>query len=112
MSELIHLNDHDYQDFLRTNDFVIADYYADWCPPCQMLGPIFEQVASEFNHEKQKVAFVKINIDEASAATDEAGVMSVPTLIIYKKGEEVDRHIGGASEEDVLKLINSNLDQS
>lgn len=108
---MTNLQNHDYQQFLADHDFVVADYYADWCPPCQAFGPVFESFAQTYPQvEDQAITYVKINIDEAGEAASEAGVMSIPTLIIYKKGEEVDRHIGGGLEEsDLLRFITENL---
>ncbi len=73
-----------------------------------MMLPIFHDLAAKINSAKPEVDFAKINIDESAAAADAAGVMSVPTFIIYKNGEEVDRHIGGASQEDLQKFIENN----
>ena len=103
-----HLTNSTYQEFLKQNPFVVADFFADWCGPCQMMLPIFDELAQGINAAKPEVVFAKINIDESAAATDEANVLSVPTFIVYKNGEEVDRHIGGASPTELQKFIESN----
>lgn len=78
---------------------VLVDFFAEWCGPCQMLGPIFEQLAPEY---EGKARFVKVDVDKAPATGQQFGVTSVPTLVLLKDGVEVARMTGFQSA-DVLK---------
>lgn len=79
----------------------VKDYYATWCGPCTMQKPIIE----ELEKEMKGIKFEKINIDEESDKAGEAGVMSIPTIIIYKDGKEVNRFVGLTNKETLKKAI-------
>lgn len=72
------------------NEIIVADFYANWCGPCKMIAPIFNEIADEL----PLYTFVKINVDESENLAIEHNVMSIPTIIIFKNGSEVDRKIG------------------
>jgi thioredoxin 1 len=78
---------------------VVVDFYADWCGPCKMMAPVFEETAKEY---EGKVVFAKINIDENREIAQANQVMSIPTLIFLKDGEVKDR-VSGAIDKDTLK---------
>lgn len=84
------------KEVLQSEKPVLIDFYADWCGPCKMLSPIVEEVASE--REDAKV--VKINIDDEQELAIKYGVMSIPTLVVVKNGEEVNRSVGLVSKEN------------
>ncbi len=81
---------------------VLVDFFADWCMPCKMFAPILEKVSEKIGDE---AIIAKINIDEAEAIAMEYRVMSIPTVILFKKGAEVQRHVGGMSAGEVLNLL-------
>lgn len=85
---------------------VVVDFYADWCGPCKMAAPIIDKLAGEY---EGKVKIVKINIDENKVAASEHGVMSIPTVIVFKDGQEADRQIGFPGEEGYKQLIEKHL---
>ena len=91
------LNGEELKDFISKGG-VIVDFWAPWCGPCQMLGPVFEELSREIKN----VNFAKVNIDDDGESAMELGVRGVPTLILFKDGEEVDR-IVGFLPKDVLK---------
>jgi len=105
-----HLTDADYQSAIKTAHILVLKYYADWCGPCQMMRPVFEEVAGKIAETNAGVEFAEMNIDESPGGTDEAGVMTIPTIIVYKDGEEVDRLIGGGDAAGVMEFIKSNLE--
>ncbi|MDX2049668.1 MAG: thioredoxin [Rickettsiaceae bacterium] len=70
---------------------VLVDFWAEWCGPCKMLGPIFEQVSVEF---KDKVEFVKINIDENPQVPSNLGIRGIPTMMLFKEGKLIDTKVG------------------
>lgn len=88
-------------EVLRSKKIVLIDFYADWCGPCQMLSPIVDQVASEY--EDLKV--VKINVDEAQDLAINYGVISIPTLVVIKDGQETNRAVGLISKNAIEELI-------
>lgn len=84
----------------------LYDFYAEWCGPCQMMKPIFEEVEKEY---EGKVEFKKVDVEAETALAQQHGVMSIPTFVIFQDGKEVDRKMG-AMPADVLKAwIDSHL---
>ena len=77
---------------------VIVDFWAEWCGPCKMLGPIFEEASKEI----EDVKFAKVNVDENNEIAAEVGVRGIPTMVLYKDGQEVSR-IVGLLQKDALK---------
>lgn len=80
----------------------VIDFYADWCGPCQMAAPIIDKLADEF---EGKVLIGKLNVDENQEIAQRYGVMSIPTMIIFKNGEEVDRRVGFPGEAGLKNMI-------
>lgn len=89
------------EEVLKSEKPVLVDFYADWCGPCQMMGPIIEELATELEG-KAKVG--KINVDENPDIAVEYNVMSIPTLIIFKKGKEEKRLVGLRDKEEILSM--------
>jgi len=84
----------------------LMDFYADWCGPCKMQAPIFEDLAKDFS---DKVEFHKINVDKEGDLAIEKGIMVVPTIILEKDGVEVQKWMGVTSKEELIKAINMAL---
>ena len=78
----------------------IVDFYATWCGPCKMFGPVFEDVSL-----KNDINFVKVDVDKYSEIAREYGVMTIPTVILFKDGVEVKRNIGFMSEEELSNFL-------
>ena len=89
------------QEVLMAKEPVLVDFWAAWCMPCKMLSPIVDQVASE----RSDVKVCKINIDDEGELAIRYGVMSIPTLIVFKNGEISNKSIGLISKEDILALL-------
>lgn len=88
-----HISSKDFQtEVLDHKGVVLVDFYADWCGPCRMLGPILEEVDAENKDENIKI--LKLNVDENQPTAMEYGVMSIPTVIIFKDGKEFDKKVG------------------
>ena len=85
---------------------VFLDFWAQWCPPCKMLAPVFEQLSGDF---EGTVKFAKINVDEQQELAQKYSVSGIPALIMTKKGEEVDRVVGFMPEKDLKNKINEIL---
>ena len=85
---------------------VVVDFFATWCGPCRMLAPVLESVAEDF---EDKVKFVKLDVDEAPDVAKDYSVMSIPTLIIIKNGEEAAKQVGALGAEALEEWINEVL---
>ncbi len=80
---------------------VIVDCYAEWCGPCRMLSPIID----ELKEEVDSCEFYKLNVDEAENISREYGIMSIPTILIFKDGKEINKSIGLKTKEELKELI-------
>ena len=80
---------------------VLVDFYADWCGPCQMMGPVVEEISNEVNDAK----VCKINIDEQMSIAQKYGVMSIPTFIVFKNGDVADKKMGAMPKSAVLSML-------
>lgn len=85
---------------------VLADFWATWCGPCKMIAPVLEEIDSE---KGDQLKIVKLDVDENQATAAQYGVMSIPTLILFKDGEIVDKVIGYRPKEALDEVINSHL---
>lgn len=92
-----HLTSSNFTEKTKTSKVVI-DYWAPWCGPCQMQGPIFEEASKEV----KDVGFFKVNVDEEGALAQETGIRGIPTMVFYKDGKEVSRH-SGLLDKNALK---------
>ena len=103
------INDSEFEEKVigKSKDIpVVVDFYADWCAPCQMLGPIMEKVAEEF---KGKIELVKINTDNNPTTSQKYGISGIPAVKLFKDGEVVDEFVGLQSEEMIKQWLNKNL---
>ena len=89
---------------LNSEKTVLVDFYADWCPPCKMLAPIIEKVASE--NANENLVFVRVNVDDENDLSNKYGIQSIPTLVLIKNGKEVDRSIGYIDKINIENFIN------
>ncbi len=99
MAEVTLTKDNFDTEVLQADGPVLVDFYADWCGPCKMQGPIVEELAQEMAGSNTKVA--KLNVDEAQEIAGKYEVMSIPTLIIFNKGQVADKLIGVHTKDDL-----------
>ena len=98
----IHINDINFQrEVMNSDKPVLLDFYADWCGPCRMVGPII----SEISEERSDIKVGKINVDEQSELAAKFGVMSIPMLAVIKDGKTVNTAVGARPKEQILDLI-------
>jgi len=104
-----HFNDDNFaQDVIEMSKTkpVLVDFYADWCAPCRMQGPIVEEVATEFG---DKASIGKLNTEEAGKTAQGYGVMSIPTIIIFRNGEVAQTFVGVQPKEVLIEEINKHI---
>lgn len=105
--EVIHITDSNFNKVIGENRLVLVDFFADWCMPCRMMAPIVEELAKEY---AGKVLVGKINVDENPATADQFQVFSIPTLVIMKSGEEVDRIVGFVPKSQIEARLKKYLE--
>lgn len=88
-------------EVINSDKPVLVDFWAPWCAPCRMVGPVLEEIATENNDVK----IVKVNVDENQQYAGKLGVFNIPTMIIYKGGEPVDKLVGAMPKQQILDRI-------
>jgi len=94
------------QDVLQSDVPVLLDFWAEWCGPCKMIGPLLGELSEEYS---DKVKIVKLNVDENSNTAIQYSVRSIPTLILFKDGQVQAQHVGAAAKGQLKQFIDSNL---
>ena len=101
----VNLNKENFEQEVKNSDkLVIVDFWATWCGPCQMLAPVLEKIAEE---KKDTVKVCKVNVDEEQELAMEYGIMSIPTLVMFKNGEKVKTSVGFFSKSELEKIIDN-----
>jgi thioredoxin 1 len=90
----------------ETDKLVLVDFFADWCAPCRMLGPILEKIEKEM---EDKIVLMKINLDQAPKTADKFNVDKIPTVFFFKAGKQVANFVGLISEDAIKEIIWKNL---
>ena len=87
-------------EVLKADKPVVVDYWAEWCGPCRMVGPVLEEIASE---HAEKINVVKLNVDENPIVTQRYGIMNIPTMSVFKDGEVVKEIVGAKPKSALLR---------
>ena len=107
MMSLTHLTEENFEaEVLKSDLPVLVDFWAEWCGPCRAIAPVIEEVAGDF---KEKLKVVKVNVDEAGELAARYSIMSIPTLLLFKKGEAVNQIVGAVSKDQLLSKLKKDL---
>jgi thioredoxin 1 len=97
------------QDVLQADTPVVVDFWAEWCGPCRMIAPALEEISAELG---AKVKIVKLNVDENPETAARFGIRSIPTLLLFDKGENVSNHVGAAPKATLSAWIEKAVNQA
>ena len=100
-----HITQAAFEGFLAEKDVALVDFWATWCGPCRMVGPVIEQLAEEYDG---RASVGKVNVEENALAA-QFGVMSIPTVVLFKNGKEVDRRIGAMPISEYKAMLDAHL---
>ncbi len=91
---------------LRSNKPVLIDFWAEWCGPCRMVGPVVDEIAHEFG---EKAVVGKVNVDHNPRISSEYGIMSIPALLFFKDGKLVDKQVGAVPKHVLVNKLNGQM---
>jgi len=99
------LNSENFSSF-KEKDLALVDVWAPWCGPCKLIGPVVDQISIDFNGQ---LSVGKLEADSNREIVSELGIRSIPTILLFKNGEEVDRKVGALNKQQLTDLINEHL---
>jgi thioredoxin 1 len=106
VGQLSHITDAAFETEIKGETPVLVDFWAEWCGPCRMVGPVLEQIASE---QTGKIKIVKLNVDENQQTPQQFGVTGIPTMILFKDGQMVERIVGFMPKPALMKKLEPHL---
>jgi thioredoxin 1 len=107
MSKPVEVKDATFQsEVIESDKPVLVDFWAEWCGPCHMIAPVLDEIATE-KSEQLKIA--KVNVDENGQSAQQNGVTSIPTMVLFKNGQPVERIVGAQPKERLLEQLNPHL---
>lgn len=106
MAKAIEITDNNFEEIIASGKPVLVDFWAEWCGPCRMIGPVVEELAGEY---EGKAVIGKINVDFNPEVSAKFNVRSIPTLLIFNNGQLVDKQVGFAGKADLLKKLQPHM---
>ncbi|NLZ25641.1 MAG: thioredoxin [Clostridiales bacterium] len=101
MSSIILTND-SFDEATKSEKPVLVDFWANWCGPCKMLGPVIEEIASDFDG---KAVVAKVNVDENADLAERFGIMTIPAMFIFKEGQVVEKLVGFRTKSQIASVL-------
>lgn len=102
----VHLSEKSFDEVIPKNKVALVDFWASWCGPCRMVGPVIEQLADQYDG---KALIGKVNVDEEAELAMRYQVMSIPTVILFRNGKEIAREVGVMPKDKYTSLLEANL---
>ncbi len=102
----LELNQSNFDEIIKSDKPVLVDFWAEWCGPCRMVGPIVEELATDY---QDKAVVGKVNVDNNSEISMKYGIRNIPTLLIFKNGEVVDKQVGVVPKEVLAGKLDAQL---
>ena len=106
MSKPVEITDSNFEEIINSDKPVLVDFWAEWCGPCKMIGPVVEELANEFEN---KAIIGKVDVDTNPEVSAKFGIRSIPTLLIFKGGEIVDKQVGAVPKSVLSEKIETQL---
>jgi len=106
MSKTIKITDENFNEVLGTDKPVLVDFWAEWCGPCKMIGPVVEELAGEY---EGKAVIGKVDVDSNPEVSAKFGIRSIPTLLVFKNGEVVDKQVGAVGKNVLAQKLDAQL---
>jgi len=104
--EIIQLTESNFEETIQGDTPILVDFWAAWCAPCKMIAPALEALASEY---AGRVRIGKLNVDESGPTAARYGIQSIPTLILFKAGQEADKMVGAAAKDAISRMLEKQL---
>jgi thioredoxin len=102
----LEITDSTFDEVLNTDKLVVMDFWAEWCGPCRMVGPIIDELSTEYAN---KAVIGKVDVDNNDEITSKFGIRNIPTILFFKNGELVDKHVGAAQKSALVEKIDKLL---
>ena len=106
MASTVEITDSNFEEILKSDKPVLVDFWAEWCGPCKMIGPLVEELAGDYDG---KAVIGKVNVDENPNVSAKFGIRSIPTLLVFKGGEVVDKQIGAVPKQVLADKIDAQM---
>jgi thioredoxin 1 len=102
MGNAIEVTDDTFESTIADNKLVLVDFWAPWCGPCRMVAPVLDEIAGEHG---DKVTIAKVNTDENQVVASKHGIMSIPTMMLFKDGEKIDQMVGALPKPQIMAKL-------
>lgn len=106
MSKPVEITDNNFSDIINSDQPVLVDFWAEWCGPCKMIGPVVEELAADYDG---KAVIGKVDVDANPEVSAKFGIRSIPTLLVFKNGEIVDKQIGAVPKSALSQKLDAQI---
>ncbi|MFD2035593.1 thioredoxin [Belliella marina] len=106
MAKAIEITDSNFEEIMKSDQPILVDFWAEWCGPCKMIGPVVEELAGDYDG---KAVVGKVDVDANPAVAAQFGIRSIPTLLFFKGGQVVDKQVGAAPKSILAQKLDAQL---